>query len=183
MRFRCHFTLGRYLNAPSQAQATPSHPGNGAPRSKDRPTVASSGHMMASAGWARATPRFGMINGASQWRTFFEGFDDRIAVMTLPHHGSANNFHPEILGFRALRFALATTVEARNPVSRLRETLGAIEQAGIHARVIDDGRLSTAGSTFQKPARSLPARRSTRRTWRRRRPLVNICESDVISVA
>jgi len=65
MRFRCHFTLGRYLKAPAQAQATPSHPGNGAPRSKDHPTVASSGHMMASAGWARVTRRFGMINGAS----------------------------------------------------------------------------------------------------------------------
>ena len=91
-----------------------------------------------------------MINGASQWRTFFEGFDDRIAVMTLPHHGSANNFHPEILGFRALRFALATTGEARNRVSRLRETLGAVEQAGIHTRVIDDGRLSRFTVTCER---------------------------------
>lgn len=84
------------------------------------------------------------------WRTFFERFDDRIAVMTLPHHGSANNFHPEILGFQALRFALATTVEARNRVSRLRETLGAIEQAGIHTRVIDDGRLSRFTVTCER---------------------------------
>ncbi|NKM99552.1 MULTISPECIES: hypothetical protein [Rhizobium] len=84
------------------------------------------------------------------WRTFFEGFDDRIAVMTLPHHGSANNFHPEILGFRALRFALATTVEARNRVSRLRETLGAVEHAGIHTRVIDDGRLSRFTVTCER---------------------------------
>lgn len=70
MRFRCHFTLDRFLNAPSQAQATPSHPGNGAPRSMDHPTVASSGHMMASAGWERVTPRFGMINGASHGGRF-----------------------------------------------------------------------------------------------------------------
>ncbi|MDV4159020.1 MULTISPECIES: hypothetical protein [Rhizobium] len=84
------------------------------------------------------------------WRTFFEGFDDRIVVMTLPHHGSANNFHPEILGFRALRFALATTGEARNRVSRLRETLGAVEQAGIHTRVIDDGRLSRFTVTCER---------------------------------
>lgn len=65
MRFRCHFTLGRYLNGPSQVQATQSRPGNGAPRSKSHPTVASSGQLMASAGWARATPRFAKINGES----------------------------------------------------------------------------------------------------------------------
>ncbi|PDS46343.1 hypothetical protein CO662_36150 [Rhizobium anhuiense] len=84
------------------------------------------------------------------WRTFFEAFDDRIAIMTLPHHGSANNFHPDILGFRGLRFALATTVEARNRVSRLRETLGAVELAGIHTRVIDDGRLSRFTVTCER---------------------------------
>lgn len=70
MRFRCHFTLGRYLNAPSQTQAAQNHPGNGAPRSRNHPTVASSGHMMASAGWARATPRFVKINGASHGGRF-----------------------------------------------------------------------------------------------------------------
>ncbi|NNG73193.1 hypothetical protein HLI18_25685 [Rhizobium laguerreae] len=48
------------------------------------------------------------------WQTFFDGISDRIAVMILPHHGSANNFHPDILGFRGFRFALATTLEARN---------------------------------------------------------------------
>ncbi|MBY3026066.1 hypothetical protein [Rhizobium leguminosarum] len=33
-------------------------------------TVASSGHMMASAGWERVTPRFGMTNGASHGGRF-----------------------------------------------------------------------------------------------------------------
>jgi len=76
------------------------------------------------------------------WRSFFEGFDDRIAIMTLPHHGSANNFHPDILGLRGLRFALATTFEARNRVARLRESLGSVEQRSIRTRVIDDERSS-----------------------------------------
>ncbi|MBM7045537.1 hypothetical protein [Rhizobium lusitanum] len=84
------------------------------------------------------------------WRTFFEGFDDRIAIITLPHHGSANNFHPDILGFRGLRFALATTLEARNRVSRLRETLGAVELRGIRTRVVDDERLSRFSVTCER---------------------------------
>lgn len=70
--------------------------------------------------------------------------------MTLPHHGSANNFHPDILGFRGLRFALATTLEARNRVSRLRETLGAVELRGIGTRVINDERLSRFSVTCER---------------------------------
>lgn len=76
------------------------------------------------------------------WQDFFADFGDRIAVMTLPHHGSANNFHMDILDFAALQFALATTVESRNRVARLRETLGAVESKGIQTRVVDDERLA-----------------------------------------
>lgn len=76
------------------------------------------------------------------WLDFFEDFGDRISVMTLPHHGSANNFHADILKFGALQFALATTVESRNRVARLRETLGEVERMGIRTRVIDDRRLA-----------------------------------------
>lgn len=84
------------------------------------------------------------------WRTFFEGFDDRIAIMTLPHHGSANNFHPDILVFRGLLFALATTLEARNRVSRLRETLGAVELLGLRTRVVNDERLTRFSVTCER---------------------------------
>lgn len=77
------------------------------------------------------------------WQNFFADFGDRITVMTLPHHGSANNFHPDILKFGLLQFALATTVEARNRVARLRETLGEVERNGIRTRVVDDERLTS----------------------------------------
>lgn len=76
------------------------------------------------------------------WQDFFADFGDRIAVMTLPHHGSANNFHSDILKFEALQFALAATVETRNRVARLRETLGEVESKGIQTRVVDDERLA-----------------------------------------
>ncbi|UIJ88777.1 hypothetical protein LZK77_24025 (plasmid) [Rhizobium leguminosarum] len=84
------------------------------------------------------------------WREFFADFGDRVAVMTLPHHGSANNFHSEILDFRALLFALATTVETRNRVARLRETLGAVESKGIQTRVVDDERLARFTVTCER---------------------------------
>jgi len=63
--------------------------------------------------------------------------------MTLPHHGSAQNFHPDILKFPNLRTALATTVERRNRVARMRETLGTVEARGVDTRVIDDMRLNS----------------------------------------
>lgn len=84
------------------------------------------------------------------WRTFFEHFDDRISVLTLPHHGSANNFHTGVLDFPRLEFALATTVEARDRVARLRETLGTVEARGIRVRVIDDQRLSRFTITCER---------------------------------
>lgn len=70
--------------------------------------------------------------------------------MTLPHHGPANNLYPDILGFRGLRFALATMVEARNRVSPLRETLSAVELRGIRTRVIDNERLSRVTVTCER---------------------------------
>jgi hypothetical protein len=76
------------------------------------------------------------------WQAFFSDFGDQIAVMTLPHHGSANNSHSDILALSGLRFALAATVEARNRVARLRETLGAVESRGIRTRVVDAERLA-----------------------------------------
>lgn len=74
------------------------------------------------------------------WRQFYEPFGDCVGIMTLPHHGSAHNFHPDILSFAAIRYALATTVEARNRVARMRETLGMVETKGIRTQVVDDQR-------------------------------------------
>lgn len=84
------------------------------------------------------------------WQEFFGCFGERIAVMTLPHHGSANNFHSDIVDFSGLQFALATTVEARNRVARLRETLGEVESKGIRTRVIDDERLARFTVTCER---------------------------------
>ncbi|MFA1625884.1 MBL fold metallo-hydrolase [Rhizobium mongolense] len=79
-----------------------------------------------------------------KWRdplmTFFAPFADEIGIMTLPHHGSAHNFHPDILDYARLATALATTVEKRNRVAGIRETLGEAELRGIDAQVVDDAR-------------------------------------------
>lgn len=80
--------------------------------------------------------------GQSKWRepwlNFFRHFASEVGVMTLPHHGSAHNFHQDILIFDRLKLALATTVERRNRVARMRETLGVVEARGIATRVVDD---------------------------------------------
>ncbi|MDE3799574.1 MBL fold metallo-hydrolase [Sinorhizobium meliloti] len=72
------------------------------------------------------------------WLNFFAPFATEIGVMTLPHHGSAHNFHEDILIFDRLKLALAPTVERRNRVARMRETLGVVEARGITTRVVDD---------------------------------------------
>ncbi|TCM48323.1 hypothetical protein C8J36_11422 [Rhizobium sp. PP-F2F-G48] len=84
------------------------------------------------------------------WQTFFKHLDDRISVLTLPHHGSTNNFNRGVLDFPRLEFALATTVEARNRVARLRETLGTVEAHGICAMIVDDQRLSRFTITCER---------------------------------
>ncbi|API57489.1 hypothetical protein BMW22_39885 (plasmid) [Rhizobium leguminosarum] len=87
------------------------------------------------------------------WREFYEPFGDSVTIMTLPHHGSAHNFHPDILTFAAFRYALATTVEARNRVARMRETLGFVETRRIRTHVVDDLRHSRFRVTCE---RSMP---------------------------
>jgi hypothetical protein len=72
------------------------------------------------------------------WLRFFEPYAGEVGVMTLPHHGSAHNFHEEILAFDGLKTALATTVERRKRVARMRETLDLVEARGISTRVVDD---------------------------------------------
>lgn len=72
------------------------------------------------------------------WLNFFKPYSLDIGVMALPHHGSANNFHKEILQFDNLSIALATTVERRNRVARMRETLSVIEANNIRTQVVDD---------------------------------------------
>lgn len=63
--------------------------------------------------------------------------------MTLPHHGSAHNFHDEILAFDSLKMALATTIEHRERVAGMRGTLAAVEARGIRSHVVDDQRTNT----------------------------------------
>ncbi|WP_157949079.1 hypothetical protein [Neorhizobium huautlense] len=84
------------------------------------------------------------------WREFYEPFGDCVGIMTLPHHGSAHNFHPDILEFGDIRYALATTVEARNRVARLRETLSSVDAKGIRTHVVDDLRHSRFRVTCER---------------------------------
>jgi hypothetical protein len=76
------------------------------------------------------------------WLKFFRPFASDVLVMTLPHHGSAHNFHEDILAFDGMRVALATTVERRQRVSRVRETLDFVEAREIAAWIVDDNQRS-----------------------------------------
>ncbi|MBX4899261.1 MULTISPECIES: hypothetical protein [Rhizobium] len=87
------------------------------------------------------------------WREFYESFGDCVTIMMLPHHGSAHNFHPEILEFAEVEYAFARTVEARNRVARMRETLGMVEGLGIRPQLVDDLRHSQFRVTCE---RSIP---------------------------
>ncbi len=87
------------------------------------------------------------------WREFYEPFGDSVAIMTLPHHGSAHNIHLDILAFSEVHYALAPTVEARNRVARMRETLGLVASLGIRTQAIDDLRRSRFQVTCE---RSMP---------------------------
>ncbi|MER8565081.1 MBL fold metallo-hydrolase [Mesorhizobium sp. M0924] len=77
------------------------------------------------------------------WLAFYRPYQSDVAVMTLPHHGSAHNFHDEILAFDNLKMALATTVERRERVAGMRDTLAAVEARGIRGHVVDDQRTNT----------------------------------------
>ncbi|MER8417911.1 hypothetical protein NKH21_10690 [Mesorhizobium sp. M1329] len=77
------------------------------------------------------------------WLNFYQPYSPNLGVLTLPHHGSAHNFHDEILAFEGLRIALATTIERRERVAGMRDTLAAVEARGIHGHVVDDRRTST----------------------------------------
>ncbi|PBC10011.1 hypothetical protein CK230_14515 [Mesorhizobium sp. WSM3859] len=77
------------------------------------------------------------------WLNFYQPYSSNVGVLTLPHHGSAHNFHDEILAFEGLRAALATTVESRERVAGMRGTLAAVEARGIRGYVVDDRRTSS----------------------------------------
>jgi hypothetical protein len=72
------------------------------------------------------------------WLKFFKTFASDVLVMTLPHHGSAQNFHDEILAFDRMKVALATTVERRRRVAGLLTTLDVVEDHEIHGWIVDD---------------------------------------------
>lgn len=74
------------------------------------------------------------------WINFYEPYSSNIRVLTLPHHGSKHNFHSDILAFDGLTMVLATTVEHRERVAGMRNTLDFVEAQGIHAHVVDDQR-------------------------------------------
>lgn len=77
------------------------------------------------------------------WLNFYRPYSSNVGVLTLPHHGSAHNFHDEILAFDGLKMALATTVERRERVAGMRDTLAAVEARGIRGHVVDDRRTSS----------------------------------------
>ena len=59
-------------------------------------------------------------------------------MLSLPHHGSSKDFHEELLGFDALRIAVATTIRDRHRVAGLEDTLGRVSAAGKDYKVVDD---------------------------------------------
>jgi hypothetical protein len=61
-----------------------------------------------------------------------------ILILSLPHHGSSNDFHEEILDFGGLALAVATTVRDRHRVADLEGTLGRVKAAGKDHKVVDD---------------------------------------------
>ncbi|MES0038622.1 hypothetical protein NKJ74_25725 [Mesorhizobium sp. M0046] len=77
------------------------------------------------------------------WMNFYQPYASNVGILTLPHHGSAHNFHEEILAFDGLQMALATTVDRQNRVARMRDTLAVVQARGIHGHVVDDRRMST----------------------------------------
>jgi hypothetical protein len=79
------------------------------------------------------------------WLNHFTPYTSHVGVLTLPHHGSAHNYHDGILAFDGLAMALATTIERRNRVAGLRDTLDAVQSKGIQTHIVDDQR----GNTYQ----------------------------------
>lgn len=77
------------------------------------------------------------------WLNFYQPYSSNVGVLTLPHHGSAHNFHDEILAFDGLKMALATTVERQERVAGMRDTLAAVEARGLRGHVVDDQRASS----------------------------------------
>jgi hypothetical protein len=72
------------------------------------------------------------------WLDFFNPFSQEIRFLSLPHHGSANDFHDDILNFRGLSVAIATTIRDRDRVAGLEGTLSRVESAGKTYRVVED---------------------------------------------
>ena len=72
------------------------------------------------------------------WLNFFNPLSREIFVLSLPHHGSSKDFHEELLGFDALRIAVATTIRDRHRVAGLEDTLGRVSAAGKDYKVVDD---------------------------------------------
>jgi hypothetical protein len=72
------------------------------------------------------------------WLRFFRPFASDVLIMTLPHHGSAHNFHADILAYDGMKVALATTVERRQRVSHMRKTLDLVEAHKISTWIVDD---------------------------------------------
>jgi hypothetical protein len=72
------------------------------------------------------------------WHQFFSRYEQTIGILTLPHHGSIHNFHEDVINWSRLHLVLATTVEAKGRVARIRETLDYAAAKGQIALVVDD---------------------------------------------
>jgi hypothetical protein len=107
------------------------------------------GHV--SAGWMRTVFDLLMYNKRRlPWRQFFSRYQENIGVLTLPHHGSINNFHEDVIEWNGLRLVLATTVEAEARVARIRETLQFVAAKRQTGHVVDDQLSSTVVTESQR---------------------------------
>jgi hypothetical protein len=89
------------------------------------------------------------------WRKFYSTYDSNLGIMTLPHHGSVHNFHEDILDWRGLRLAVATTIKRERRIAGLDETLASVVKSRKHAYIVDD----RASQTLDTEARRLLAPR------------------------
>ena len=97
------------------------------------------GQMPSPVGWlSTGDSKLKQTARRKPWLDFFNRYSDEILILSLPHHGSAKDFHEEILNFNGLQFAVATTVLDRHRVFGLEDTLARVKSAGKQHRVVDD---------------------------------------------
>jgi hypothetical protein len=86
----------------------------------------------------------------SPWRKFYSRYDASIGALNLPHHGSILNFDDEVLAWKQLKFALATTEQPKSRIAGIATTLKSVELAHKLGVVVDDKPTNTVTSQSER---------------------------------